>query len=76
MNRNRTGTSRLTKHACFRYTTTAPNGSVQGVKGAEMENDGTEVPPFPLQGLPGFPDRISSPKRVPNRIRQDVGAMK
>jgi hypothetical protein len=40
---------------------------------AEIKNDDTEVPSFPLQGLPGFPDRISSQKRVPNRIQQDVG---
>ena len=33
--------------------------------GRGKKNGGTEVPPFPLQGLPGFPDRISSPKRVP-----------
>jgi len=37
------------------------------------KNGGTEVPPFPLQGLPGFPDRISPLKRVPNWIKQDVG---
>jgi hypothetical protein len=30
----------------------------------KIKNDGTEVPPFPLQGLPGFPDRISPIKRV------------
>ena len=40
------------------------------------KNGGTEVPPFPLQGLSGFPDRNSPLKRVPNRIRQDVGARK
>ena len=37
MNRNRTGTARLTKRACCRYTTKAPKGSVQGVKGAERK---------------------------------------
>jgi hypothetical protein len=37
------------------------------------KNGGTEVPPFPLQGLPGFPDRISPLKRVPNRIQRGVG---
>ena len=29
------------------------------------KNGGTEVPPFPLQGLPGFPECISPLKRVP-----------
>jgi hypothetical protein len=38
---------------------------VRGVKAAEIKNGGTEVPPFPLQGSPGFPDRISPIKRVP-----------
>jgi hypothetical protein len=39
----------------------------------QEKNGGTEVPPFPLQGLPGFPDRISPLKRVPNRIQRGVG---
>jgi hypothetical protein len=42
----------------------------------QEKNGGTEVPPFPLQGSPGFPDRISSLKRVPNCIQQDVGTGK
>ena len=37
MNRNRTGTAQLASCTCFRYTTTAPDGSVQGVKGAERK---------------------------------------
>ena len=37
MNRNRTGTSQLTRCECFRYTTKAPTGSVRGVKGAERK---------------------------------------
>jgi hypothetical protein len=32
----------------------------------QEKNGGTEVPPFPLQGLPGFPDCISPIERVPN----------
>jgi hypothetical protein len=32
---------------------------VRVVKGEEIKNDGTEVPSFPLQGLPGFPECIS-----------------
>jgi hypothetical protein len=31
------------------------------------------VPPFPLQGLPGFPDRISSIERVPIGAKRGVG---
>ena len=65
MNRNRTGTLQLAKCMCCHYTTTAPKGSVRGVDGAEIKNGGTEVPPFPLQGLPGFPECISPLKRVP-----------
>ncbi len=38
MNRNRTGTAQLASCTCFRYTTTAPKGSVRGVKGAEIKN--------------------------------------
>jgi hypothetical protein len=76
MNRNRTGTAWLTRHECCRYTTKAPTGSVRELGSEEIKNDDTEVPPFPLQGLPGFPDRISSLKRVPNRIKQDVGTGK
>ena len=37
MNRNRTGTLQLASCICFRYTTTAPDESVQGVKGAERK---------------------------------------
>jgi len=37
MNRNRTGTAQLAKSTCFRYTTTAPKGSVRGLEGVERK---------------------------------------
>jgi hypothetical protein len=37
MNRIRTGTAQLASCTCFRYTTTAPIGSVRGVQEVEIK---------------------------------------
>jgi hypothetical protein len=65
MNRNRTGTLQLAKCMCCRYTIKAPLKCVPQSQDREIKNGDTEVSPFLLQGLPGFPDRISPLKRVP-----------
>ncbi len=60
MNRNRTGTARLTKRACCRYTTKAPKGSVRGLEGAERKMATPKCRHFHRAVYLELPDRVSS----------------